>query len=153
MDKITKGKLGYNLLEKELLKRNFEIYTPVTENTKIDCIAIKDNKISRIQIKTIQIENGRKILPLRKINHNHNEYKVYLYTKKDIDIFVGVDLETEEIFICPVDFIENYSRSIGVSKLQEFKNNFNSMEPDTGNSISGADDIGESLTGNTEGME
>lgn len=153
MDKITKGKLGYNLLEKELLKRNFEIYTPVTENTKIDCIAIKDNKISRIQIKTIQQEGNRKILPVRKINHNHSEYKIYHYTKEDIDFFIGVDIEIEEIYVCPISFIKQYNSSVSISKLQEFKNNFNLLEPNTGNSISGADDIGESLTGNTEGME
>lgn len=41
MDTITKGRLGYNLLEKELLKREFEIYTPLLENTKIDCIICK----------------------------------------------------------------------------------------------------------------
>lgn len=41
MDTITKGRLGYNLLEKELLKREFEIYIPLLENTKIDCIIYK----------------------------------------------------------------------------------------------------------------
>lgn len=43
MDTIKKGKLGYNLLEKELLKRDFDIYVPILEDTKIDCIAIKES--------------------------------------------------------------------------------------------------------------
>ena len=40
---------------------------------------------------------------------------------------------------------------IGYTVLQQFKNNFNSMEPNIENNISGEDDIGEPLTGNTEG--
>lgn len=53
MDTITKGRLGYNLLEKELLKREFEIYTPLLENTKIDCIICKNGILLKLQIKTI----------------------------------------------------------------------------------------------------
>ena len=56
MDTISKGRLGYNLLEKELLKNNWEIYVPILENTKIDCIIIKNNNLHKIQIKTIQNE-------------------------------------------------------------------------------------------------
>ena len=153
MDKITKGKLGYNLLEKELLKREFEIYTPVTENTKIDCIAIKNGALYRIQIKTIQTDGTKRVLPVRKINHNHNEYKVYHYTKQDIDIFVGVDIENEDLYIIPISFIETIKSSISINKLGEYKNNFTYMEPNIGNNIGEADDIGESLTGNTEGTE
>jgi hypothetical protein len=41
MDTIAKGRLGYNLLEKELLKRDWDLYLPALENIKIDCIAIK----------------------------------------------------------------------------------------------------------------
>lgn len=70
MDTITKGRLGYNLLEKELLKREWELYIPVLENTKVDCIAIKNNYLIKMQIKTIQKDSGRKVLPVRKINHN-----------------------------------------------------------------------------------
>ena len=67
MDTITKGRLGYNLLEKELLKREFEIYTPLLENTKIDCIICKNGILLKLQIKTIQIDRGYKKLPVRKI--------------------------------------------------------------------------------------
>ena len=48
MDTITKGRWGYNLLEKELLKREWELYIPVLENTKVDCIAIKNNYLIKM---------------------------------------------------------------------------------------------------------
>lgn len=55
----------------------------------------------------------------------------------------------------PISFSQNYTSSINT--LKDFKNNFNFMEPHVGNSMSGEDNIGETLTdsadGNTEGME
>lgn len=155
MDTIKKGKLGYNLLEKQLLLRNFDIYTPVLEDTKIDAIIIKGNKLSKIQIKILSNDkrNCRKYLPVRKISHNQGEYKVHLYTAEEIDFFIGVDLDSEDIYICPVDFIQKYQSSIGLTALQPYKNNFSLLEPNNGNIISGEDDIGETLTGNTEGID
>ena len=153
MDTITKGRLGYNLLEKELLKRNYKIYVPLLENTKIDCIACKNGQLIKIQIKTIQMDRGYKKLPVRKINHNQGEYKIFNYTSDEIDYFVGVDIDTEDLYIVPIDIVEKYKSAISVSTLEYYKNNFDYMEPQVGNNLSGCDDIGETLTGNTEGME
>lgn len=153
MNTIKKGKLGYNLLEKELLKRDYDIYLPILEDTKVDCIVIKNNILLKLQIKTIQKDGSRKILPVRKISHNQGQYKVHLYSENEIDYFIGVDIETEDIYVCPINFISQYSSAIGISKLQPYKNNFDLMEPIVGNNDSGADDIGKSLTGNTEGTK
>lgn len=157
MDTITKGRLGYNLFEKEMLLRDWELYVPVLENTKIDCIAIKEGKILKIQIKNIQYDkSGRFLLPVRKISHNQKDYKIHLYNKNEIDFFVGVDLKTLKIYILPINIVEQYSSSIGQTKLKEFENKFDLMEPHIRNNMSGADDIGETLTnyadGNTEGI-
>ena len=153
MDTIIKGRLGYNLLEKELLKRDYEIYVPLLENTKIDCIACKNGQLIKIQIKTIQMDRGYKKLPVRKISHNQGEYKIFNYTSDEIDYFVGVDIDTEDLYIVPIDIVEKYKSAISVSTLEYYKNNFDYMEPQVGNNLSGCDDIGETLTGNTEGME
>lgn len=148
MDTITKGRLGYNLLERELLKRDWDLYVPVLENTKIDCIAIKEDTLIRMQIKILAKD---KSLPVRKISHNQGEYKIFRYDASTIDFFIGVDLDTEDIYIVPVEFSSKYSSSIGYKTLQPYKNAFNLMEPNSRNTISEDDDIGESLTGNTEG--
>lgn len=153
MDTITKGRLGYNLLEKELLKRGYEIYIPLLENTKIDCIACKKGQLIKIQIKTIQTDKGYKKLPVRKISHNQGKYKIFNYTSDEIDYFVGADIDTEDLYIVPIDIIEKYKSAISISTLECYKNNFDCMEPQVGNDLSGCDDIGEALTGNTEGME
>ncbi len=155
MDTIKKGKLGYNIFEKELLKRNWDIYLPILEDTKIDCIISKENFLIKIQIKTLQCDkrDNRKFLPVRKISHNQGEYKVHHYTSNEIDYFVGVDIDTEDIYIVPISFSSKYTNSIGLKALEPYKNNFTQLEPQNGNVLSACDDIGETLTGNTEGIE
>lgn len=155
MDTIKKGKLGYNILEKELLKRNWDIYLPILEDTKVDCIISKDDYLIKMQIKTLQFDkrDNRKFLPVRKISHNQGEYKVHHYTSNEIDYFVGVDIETDDIYIVPISFSSKYTSSIGLKALEPFKNNFTQMEPQVGNNLSGCDDIGKTLTGNTEGID
>ena len=152
---IKKGRLGYNLLEKELLKREWDIYLPLLEDTKIDCIAIKNDRLIKFQIKTINIDkrDNRKLLPVRKISHNQGQYKVHHYTEDEIDYFVGVDIDEEDLYIVPVSFSKNYTSSIGVNSIQQYKNNFSQLEPIIGNFNSAEDDIGESLTANAEGIE
>ncbi len=129
MDTITKGRLGYNLVEKQFLIRDFEVYVPLLENTKVDCITIKNGMIIKYQIKILQKDRDKKVLPVRKISHNQGEYKVHHYTSDEIDFFIGVDIETEDIYIIPISFIEQYKSSIAISKLELFKNNFTPLEP------------------------
>lgn len=148
MNTIAKGKLGYNIFEKEMLKRDWDLYVPILENTKIDCIAIKGDTLIRVQIKILTTD---KSLPVRKISHNQGEYKIFRYDASTIDFFIGVDVETEDVYIVPVEFSSQYSNRISYTKLQPYKNTFNLMEPIIENNNSGEDDIGESLTGNTEG--
>ena len=155
MDTIKKGKLGYNIFEKELLKRNWDIYLPILEDTKVDCIISKDDYLIKLQIKILSYDkrDNRKYLPVRKISHNQGQYKVHHYTSNEIDYFVGVDIDTEDIYIVPISFSSQYSSSIGLKALEPYKNNFTQLEPQVENNLSGCDDIGETLTGNTEGME
>ena len=148
METIVKGRIGYNLVEKELLRRGWDLYTPVLENTKIDCIAIKNNLLVRIQIKTLAKD---KSLPVRKISHNQGEYKVFRYDASTIDFFFGVDIDNEDIYVLPVEFSSKYKSSIGFTTMQPYKNAFDLMEPNSGNIISGDDNIGESSTANPEG--
>ena len=128
MDTITKGRLGYNLVEKQFLIRDFEVYVPLLENTKVDCITIKNGMIIKYQIKILQKDRDKKVLPVRKISHNQGEYKVHHYTSDEIDFFIGVDIETEDIYIIPISFIEQYKSSIAISKLD---NKVNAYRIDT----------------------
>ena len=130
MDTITKGRLGYNLLEKELLKRNWELFVPLLENGKVDLIAIKGNKLLKFQVKTMGLDKrtNSKYMPVRKISHNQGEYKVHFYTPDEIDYFVGSDIDDEILYIVPIEFVQNYTSRISERTLQPYKNNFNQLE-------------------------
>ena len=107
-----------------------------------------------MQVKTFQVEKtGRKILPVRKINHNQGQYKIHHYTSEEIDYFIGVDIETEDVYVVPISFSSKYTSSIGLRALEPYKNNFTQLEPHIGNDMSGGDDIGESLTATAEGTQ
>ena len=150
---IEKGYLGSLIFEKKLIANGWNVFKPVLENGKVDMIIEKNNKYLKIQIKTVQKTKYNKAIPLRKISHNMGEYKIKRYTKEDIDYFVGVDVDTEDIYILPIDFSSKYSTSISITSCSNYKNNFIQMELNDGNIIDGDDDNVESLTGNADGND
>ena len=96
---IERGYLGQNLVERELVKKGWNLFKPLLENGKVDLIAEKDNIYLRIQIKTVQMNGNSKVIPVRKISHNMGEYKIKTYSSDDIDYFIGVDVELEDLYI------------------------------------------------------
>lgn len=129
MDSISKGYLGSLITEKAFVYNNFNVFKPATENGKVDMIVEKNNQYWKLQIKTIQVEKSgknstRKVIPVRKISHNMGEYKISYYSSTIVDYFIGVDIETEDIYIIPSEITEQYKSSIGITKVQFFKNNF-----------------------------
>jgi len=149
---IEKGYLGSLLVEREFIKHGFNIFKPVLENGKVDLIVEKNNYYLRVQIKTVLKDNGKRI-PFRKISHNMGEYKIKRYTKQDIDFFIGVDIETEDLYILPVWFSSSYRNSVVISKCEQFKNNFEQLELLCRNIQNGEDDNVETLTDNADGND
>lgn len=129
------------------------MFKPVLENGKVDMIIEKNNRYLKIQIKTVQSGQYNKVIPVRKISHNMGEYKIKRYTKEDIDYFVGVDVESEDVYIIPINFFSKYSSSISVNTYSKYKNNFTQMELNSGNIIDEDDDNVESLTDNADGND
>lgn len=122
---IEKGYLGQLIVEQEFLKNGWNLFVPVLENNKVDLIVEKNNVYFKLQIKTVQHVRNIKNIPIRKIDHNLHKYKISYYTEKDIDFFIGVDLETQDLYILPVQFIAKYKNSISITSCQAYKNNFN----------------------------
>ena len=113
---IEKGYLGSLLVEQKFIENGYNFFKPVLENGKVDLIAEKDNSYIKLQIKTVQMKNnGRKIIPIRKISHNMGEYKVKLYTENDIDYFIGVDLDSKDLYILPINFSSQYRSFININ--------------------------------------
>ena len=153
MEKIIKGKLGEMIVQKALLKSGYNLFLPLAENGKIDLIAEKDNIFFRIQIKVLsETSTGSKFLPVRKLSHSKTTHKVFLYSKKDIDLFCGVDLDTEDIFLVPVEVTEKYTAQVSLTVLEKYKNNFIlNMEPLDSDVQMEQQNIGESSLVKTNG--
>lgn len=80
-------------------------------------------------------------------------YKVKYYTDKDIDYFIGVDLDFEDLYILPIKFSQQIKSSISINRCIKFKNNFKQMELINGNINNGHNDNVESLTDNADGND
>ena len=65
--------------------------------------------------------------------------------------FIGVDLDTESIYILPIKLIEKYKSTIQIDKCTQFKNNFNQLELIIRNNNNGGNDNDEPLTDNADG--
>ena len=150
---IEKGYLGQLIVEENFIREGYNLYKPVLENGNVDLIVEKNNCYFRIQIKTVQTENNKKIIPIRKISHNMGEYKINLYTKEGIDYFIGVDVDTRDLYILPISFSSQYKNGISINSCASYKNNFIQMEPNNENIISEHDDNVESLTDNADGND
>ena len=129
---IEKGYIGQLIVEKKFLNEGWILYRPILENGKIDLIAEKDNKYIRIQIKTVQttVDKNKHIsryVPLCKVSHNMGQYKIHRYTKEEIDYFIGVDVDTEDLYILPINVVEKFRRTIALSTAAPWKNNFKQL--------------------------
>ena len=130
---IEKGYIGQLIVEKKFLNEGWILYRPILENGKIDLIAEKDNKYIRIQIKTTQnVISGKnnhlsRYVPLCKVSHNMGKYKIHRYTKDEIDYFIGVDVDTEDLYILPINVVEKFRKSIALSTAEPWKNNFEQL--------------------------
>ena len=67
---IEKGYLGDLLVEKKFIENGFNLFKPVLENGKVDLIVEKNNVYLKLQIKTVQYDRGKGLIPVRKISHN-----------------------------------------------------------------------------------
>lgn len=46
------------------------------------------------------------------------KYKIHRYTKEEIDYFIGVDVDTEDLYILPINVVEKFRRTIALSTAE-----------------------------------
>jgi hypothetical protein len=121
---VQKGKAAEYLVISKLLLQGFDCYIPATESSKADILVDNGRKILKAQVKIIGHNDS---LPVRKISVNSKtNTKVSMYTEKDIDVFIGVDLQKLEIFVIPIDFIQKFRSLISKTRLinEQFLENY-----------------------------
>lgn len=151
MDRITKGHLACTIFDVKCLELGFHLYKPLTENTKVDTILEKENVYIRVQVKKIiSPKNSKKYMVFRKPSHSLTKHSFYRYTSEDIDFMVGVDIDTHDCYILPIETSCIIRSSKLVKKLGNFKNSFNLLERFISDDKDEQQNIGELVAGKAD---
>jgi len=105
---ITKGKLAEDLSTIKLLENGIDVFTPYTPNHETDLIAVHENKIARLQVKSCIWDKkaDRFRVPLQRKNPRTHER--LFYNPKHIDFFILYCLGIDAIYIVPYSICHNY---------------------------------------------
>lgn len=145
MSKVKKGLAAEHIVKAKFLLEGFNVYEEVNYDSKCDLIVETNNQCYRLQIK---VTNSNNELTFRKLTHSKTQHKQHHYSCLDVDYFVGVDVNTFDLYILPITKITRSSKKTHL--LEEYKNNFN-LEPCCGNAVSADPQVGEAFdNGNTE---
>ena len=96
-----KGTLGELKVTSELIKKGYAVFTEVGDLSRIDLIAWKDDKLIKIQVKSLASKNGSIEIHNYKSGPNYR----YKYTKEDVDIFAIYSPELDEVFYISINEI------------------------------------------------
>lgn len=113
------------------MKAGFPCSRVDVTNAKYDAIVdIGNGKLLRIQIKgtsggSVSFTGGGR--SGKQINREIAS-RIYKYTKDDIDIILAVDSNNGDCYIIPVEDIEQWGNTKSLSKLQEYKENWDILK-------------------------
>jgi hypothetical protein len=121
-DTLLIGKAAEYLFITRCLIEGITCYGPINDGGRVD--ALVGVGLRRCQVKAIQ--RGRTINGLSVRKTGGQNFKKYRYTKTDVDIMVGADLKTMDVYIVPIEDITNYKAYVSISALERggYKNNF-----------------------------
>lgn len=77
------GNIGEMRIAADLMKRGFEVFTELGDNSRVDLIAIKKNHILKVQVKSYNASNGKVEVRTNKKGPGY----MYTYEKDDVDLF------------------------------------------------------------------
>jgi hypothetical protein len=133
MSTVKLGKAAEHIFIARCLLAGIDCFPAINEDTKVDLIV--GRRLLRCQVKVINGTPshgfGSKTMRVQKAGCNSaSNIKVYNYTAEDIDLFVGVEIETFDVYIIPIEFAEHYRSSISLSTIEQhgFKNNFDFLK-------------------------
>lgn len=120
-----KGRRAELLVSYQLMGLGYEVFLPISENSKIDLI-YEDltGSIIRVQVKSFYRLNRKNGVTEYRVGvkkvHTNSKGNVYKeYSKKDVDVFAAVDMENYQVFLVPIDFINKYSGAIAYSTISK----------------------------------
>lgn len=113
------------------MKAGFPCSRVDVTNAKYDAVVdIGNSKLLRVQIKgtgtgSVDFTGGGR--SGQQISREV-EQRTYKYTKEDIDILLAVDSHNGDCYIIPVEDLDQWGNTKALSKLQEYKENWNILK-------------------------
>lgn len=113
--KLSKADLGEatrQMISARLMLHGFTVYKPMTEDTPIDLLLLGANeRIIKCQCKYIWPSKKADChvmacVSIRKNGANRTAYK-HIYTKNEVDFFMGYCLDNDSVYIIPFSEIQN----------------------------------------------
>lgn len=114
---IKRGQAGELLVKAKLLDKGFNLFTAVTEDSENDLI-VEGKEVRHLykcQIKRITSDTNS---PALKLSNKIHKY----YYHFNVDVFIAV--HNESIYFVPKSFAINYTSSISLSQIEQFKDNY-----------------------------
>lgn len=103
MHRLDIGQVGELVVAQQLLIEGWEVFTPVSHNTRVDMIAIKGDRLVRLQVKTTNETSKHESFTLY-LQKKHAEPKYdYFYSADDFDYFAVVHLPTKTVVFIKSD--------------------------------------------------
>lgn len=128
----TEGKIRENLAIVKLLKEGYDVSIPVVD-VRYDIITEQYPKFMRIQVKNLKLEYKK--VPEQPLSIDQYEIRAFssprgiktTYSKDDTDFVMGINIDTEDFAIIPVEDIPS-SGNIKISEQCDRKDYFNSFK-------------------------
>ena len=118
----TKGNIGEMTIAKDLMLQNYAVFYELGDNSRIGLIAVKDDKLIKIQVKAYTSINGEYIEVRGTKSGPNYQFK---YASTDINVFAIYMLDLDKIFYLSSKFL-NEQNTITIrfkpSKNSQIKN-------------------------------
>jgi len=108
MHSKAKGNIGEAAVALDLMKKGWSVFTEMGDLSYVDLIALKDERIVRLQVKTIWETQDKLTIGTRSMGPGYK----YHYTEKDIDVMVGYAADKDVVIYVPIKTIIETGTSV-----------------------------------------
>ena len=143
LSKTDIGEASRQMIIARLMFNTVTVFKPMTEDTPTDLLILKkDGKILKCQCKYIYpAEKGNHILPLCSVRKNGPGDKAvkHIYTKDEVDYFLGYCLDNDSVYVIPLSscngrsclslwILREPSEERYKNEVEQYRNNFEDLK-------------------------
>ena len=102
-------------VSKEYVSLGWDVFFPLTEDSPVDLVILRENTFLRVQIKSVRLQKNAMKIKVRSTNNWSNKK----YTRKDVDILAVHERKSDTCYVIPIHEIEGMSQvTLRTTKLK-----------------------------------